>query len=174
MALVALLFGSSVADNSWNGNAYNSLPAVLSRQRESWKGVEQHFRNIAPTRSSRSSSWGSSSSAADISPDLEREKAMALFRSEALMLETLEEFFIQAEAKLKLLLLAVKSNDAAEIRETVHWFRGGASFLFSPIVLAACIELTQVSLAKPMPDLIEATDALGIALTKLQKHIPKA
>ncbi len=72
MALAAMLLQGAEADNSWNGNGYNSLPAVLSRQRESWKGVEQHFRNIAPNHSSRSSSWGSSgSSSTEISPELE-------------------------------------------------------------------------------------------------------
>lgn len=102
----------------------------------------------------------------------DRDKAMRMFRSQALMAETMQDFFVHARSKLSQLVLAAESNDSNAIRETVHWFRGGATFLFSPLVLAACIELTRLSRLKPTPALNDATDNLRWALDQLEQHLP--
>ena len=104
-------------------------------------------------------------------PLFDRPKALETFATEATLSAALGDFFGRAQVVLNELVSASADGRESDVREKVHWFRGGAVYLFSPRVLAACEELSRLSGQRPMPPLKLALDDLRRALGQLEEWV---
>ena len=104
-------------------------------------------------------------------PLFDRPKALETFATEAILGAALGDFFRRAQVVLNELVSASQDGRDSVVREKVHWFRGGAVYLFSPRVLAACEELSRLSGQQPMPPLQPALDDLRRTLGQLEEWV---
>lgn len=104
-------------------------------------------------------------------PLFDRPRALETFATETILSDALSDFFGRAQVVLTELVSASADGHESAVREKVHWFRGGAVYLFSPRVLAACEELSRLSGQQPMPPLKPAIDDLQRALGQLEEWV---
>lgn len=104
-------------------------------------------------------------------PLFDRPKALETFATESILGAALGDFFSRAQVVLNELVSASQDGRDSVVREKAHWFRGGAVYLFSPRVLAACEELSRLSGQEPIPPLQPALDDLRRALGQLEEWV---
>ena len=83
-------------------------------------------------------------------PDLfDRARALRTFGSQAVMLGVIAEFLQQVEPMLARLEGAIASENHQQVRQAVHFFRGGLTYLFSPAADRVCLLLDQQTASFP-------------------------
>lgn len=101
----------------------------------------------------------------------DREKAIKCFGNETILKEVLKQFLAEVDPMLARLREAVSAQNRDEVRKTVHWFRGGLSYLFSPAAERACLQLDEQTQLDPLPELSTVLDQLESVMRRLQDHV---
>ncbi len=102
-------------------------------------------------------------------PDLfDRPRALACLGSEAVLQQVVQQFLQESQPMLSRLDSAVASGDAQNIRQVVHWLKGGLTYLFSPAAEQAWQQLDQASRQQPLPDLAPHCARLRQVVSQLQ------
>lgn len=105
-------------------------------------------------------------------PDLfDRPRALACLGSEAVLQQVVQQFLQESQPMLARLEAAVESGDAQNVRQVVHWLKGGLTYLFSPAAERAWQQLDQASRQQPLPDLAPHCAHLRQVFTQLEGQL---
>ncbi len=101
----------------------------------------------------------------------DRPKALRCFGSEAILQQVLQEFLQQVDPMLGRLREALEKADHQEVRKTVHWFRGGLSYLFSPAAERVCLDLEKQTAHPSLREVGPVLSQLEGVMQRLQEHV---
>lgn len=100
-------------------------------------------------------------------PLFDRPRALQCFGSEAILRQVIGEFLAQSRGMAQRLREAVESQDLRQIRQAIHWYRGGMAYLYSPRAELACRCLEQSN-----PEhMSECLEELEQVLEQLRHHL---
>jgi HPt (histidine-containing phosphotransfer) domain-containing protein len=95
------------------------------------------------------------------------EEAIRAYGSEAVVKEALRSFLTTSENLPERLRQSWQSRDTVQFRKTLHWLKGGLSYLHAPRLKVACLELDALVQQETWPDLTAAIDHLNEELARL-------
>jgi HPt (histidine-containing phosphotransfer) domain-containing protein len=101
----------------------------------------------------------------------DREKALACFGSAAILHKVMQDFMAEAEGMLEQLRQAASAADHRQVRQALHWFRGGLVYLHSQEAENACLQLDEASAQEPMQDLLTPIEQLRDVLQRLRQRL---
>jgi HPt (histidine-containing phosphotransfer) domain-containing protein len=96
------------------------------------------------------------------------DEALHAFGSEEIVKEALRAFLGHSSLMSEQLLEAWRLKDQAQLRQTLHWLKGGLSYMHARPLKAACANLDVLVHQIPLPDLTEAVNNVTHELEKVK------